>query len=120
MYIRTIKTASGSTAVQVVQYVKRKRKILSHIGSAKNESDLEILKQSASDWIHSSNNAQQSFLPVFYQSLSSDILQISKSQYLGFRYQLLYDSLWRVSIKLKYHLMALLQIILLLRILSQF
>lgn len=106
MYIRTIKTASNSTAVQVVHYVKRKRVILAHIGSAKNVADLEVLKKIASDWIHGNNNSQRSFLPAFDRSLSSDILQISKSTYLGFRYQLLYDSLRKIAINLKYHLVG--------------
>lgn len=106
MYIRTTKTSSGSVAVQVVCYIKRKMKVLSHIGSAKNEADLDILKKVASEWIHGKNNEQSSFLPDLDKSVSSDFLQISKSQYLGFRYQLLYDLLFKVVVKLKFHLIG--------------
>ena len=48
MRVRTTKTASGSTAVQVVKYVKRKKVILKHIGSARDEVELAVLKQKAS------------------------------------------------------------------------
>ena len=58
MYIRTTKTSSGSTAVQVVHYVHRKTKVLAHVGSAKNESDLLSLKKIASNWIHGKSNEQ--------------------------------------------------------------
>ncbi len=56
---RTIKTSSGSTAVQVVEYHQGNRKIISHIGSAKNDKELLLLKQKAADWI-TDNNKQLS------------------------------------------------------------
>lgn len=45
--IREVKTSSGSTAVQVIYYSNRKRVILKHIGSAKDERELEVLKLTA-------------------------------------------------------------------------
>jgi len=106
MYIRTTKTSSGSTAVQVVHYVHRKTKVLAHVGSAKNESDLLSLKKIASDWIHGKSNEQISLVPRFNEQMSSMIVQIDKCQYRGFRYQLFYDCLWSLSIKFKFHLIA--------------
>jgi hypothetical protein len=40
--IRTVTTAAGATAVQVVWYEKNTTKIAKHIGSAKNEEELKI------------------------------------------------------------------------------
>ncbi len=57
--IRTVKTSSGSTAIQVVEYHKRSRKIINHVGSAKNDEELLLLKQKATNWI-SDNNKQLS------------------------------------------------------------
>jgi len=42
--VRTVKTASGATAVQVVWSNKRGKKDLDHIGSAHTPEDLEVLK----------------------------------------------------------------------------
>lgn len=43
-YVRTVKTASGATAVQVVWSNKRGKKDMDHIGSAHTPEDLEVLK----------------------------------------------------------------------------
>src|SRR3989344_5084655 len=106
MRIRTTKTSSGATAVQVVSYVKRKMVVLNHVGSARNAADLGSLKKIASGWIHGKNNAQLSFLPELEAQLSStsSIVQIDKCEYLGFRYQLFYDCLWSLVVRFKFHL----------------
>ena len=106
MYIRTTKTSSGATAVQVVNYVCRKRKVLAHVGSAKNDDDLLSLKKIASDWIHGKSNEQMSLVLQFNEQVSSRIVQIDKCQYRGFRYQLFYDCLWSLTVKFKFHLIA--------------
>ena len=112
MKIRTTKTSSGSIAVQVVEYVKRKTKILSHIGSAKNDDELFKLKQLAISWIK--NNNQQSLLfddlPISINNslnnksnslINSYSDNIIKERYksIGSRYQLLYDALINNEIK---------------------
>ena len=38
--VRTIKTTSGATAVQVVEYFKNQREILLHLDSASSEEEL--------------------------------------------------------------------------------
>lgn len=106
MHIRTTRTSSGSTAVQVVHYVRRKMEVLNHVGSARNESDLSSLKKIASDWIHGKCNEQMSLLPQFDEQLTSTIVQIDKCQYRGFRYQLFYDCLWSLAVKFKFHLIS--------------
>lgn len=115
MKIRTTKTASGSIAVQVVRYVKRKMVLLSHIGSARNESDLNELKLKAASWIDNQTCARQSLLfddlPISMKSKSQAIRQddvkragyvdsLIKSNYKSFgcRYQILYDVvLWVIK-----------------------
>ena len=49
--IRTVRTASGSTAVQVIWYEKNSTKIAKHIGSAKNEEELNRLRLAAKHYI---------------------------------------------------------------------
>ncbi len=46
-YIRTVKTASGATAVQIVHSSRRGARDIEHIGSAHTEVDVELLKTAA-------------------------------------------------------------------------
>ena len=46
-YIRTVKTASGATAVQIVHSSRRGSRDIEHIGSAHTEVDVELLKAAA-------------------------------------------------------------------------
>jgi len=63
LYLRTTKTASGATAVQIVRYEKRKTLIVRHIGSAHTEKDLQGLKQAALAWIEQITK-QSSLFPL--------------------------------------------------------
>jgi Transposase DDE domain len=46
-YVRTVKTASGATAVQIVWSSRRGSREIEHIGSAHDEAELEALKAAA-------------------------------------------------------------------------
>jgi len=46
-YIRTVKTTSGATAVQVVWSSRRGSRKIEHFGSAHDEAELEALKAAA-------------------------------------------------------------------------
>jgi hypothetical protein len=46
-YVRTVKTASGATAVQIVHSSRRGARDIEHIGSAHSEQELELLKAAA-------------------------------------------------------------------------
>ena len=46
-YVRTVKTASGATAVQVVWSSRRGSREIEHLGSAHDEAELELLKAAA-------------------------------------------------------------------------
>lgn len=104
LHIRTTKTSSKATAVQVVEYVRRKMIILIHIGSAHSEEEVLSLKQIASEWILK-NDKQTSLFSTLDKKNSSSLISLDKCQYLGFRYQLLYDVLSNLSILFKFHLL---------------
>ena len=46
-YVRTVKTASGATAVQIVYSFHRGSRQIEHVGSAHGEAELELLKAAA-------------------------------------------------------------------------
>jgi hypothetical protein len=46
-YVRTVRTASGATAVQIVYSMRRGSRSLEHVGSAHDEAELEALKAAA-------------------------------------------------------------------------
>jgi len=46
-YVRTVKTASGATAVQIVHSTRRGARDIEHLGSAHDEAELEALKAAA-------------------------------------------------------------------------
>jgi hypothetical protein len=46
-YVRTVRTASGATAVQVVYSSRRGSRDIQHIGSAHDEAELEVLQAAA-------------------------------------------------------------------------
>ena len=46
-YVRTVKTKSGATAVQVVWSSRRGSREIEHIGSAHDDAELEALKAAA-------------------------------------------------------------------------
>jgi hypothetical protein len=46
-YVRTVKTASGATAVQIVYSTRRGSRDIKHIGSAHDDGELELLKAAA-------------------------------------------------------------------------
>lgn len=108
MKIRTTKTASGATAVQAVEYVRRKMVILIHLGSGKTKEEIDDLKHMALDWIER-NNRQLSLLPSLFSSTeskkTSSLISLDKCEYLGFKYQILYDKLCNLINIFKFHLL---------------
>ena len=46
-YVRTVKTASGATAVQIVYSWHQGSREIEHLGSAHDEAELELLKTAA-------------------------------------------------------------------------
>lgn len=88
MRVRTVKTASGNTAIQVVSYQGKKAKILKHIGTAKTEGEIKLLKQLAQEWITQSSGQRN----LFEEEKNKDIdVVLNKYKYLGIRYGFIYN-----------------------------
>lgn len=93
-HIRTTKTSSKATAVQVVRYENRKLIVAAHIGSAHNTEELSALKKSASAWIEKISK-QVPLFPV--NRLDANFIQLDKCQYLGVRYGFIHEVLTQVA-----------------------
>lgn len=91
MHLRTTKTKSHATAVQVVRYERGKTLVVKHVGSAKDPQEISNLKKKANDWI-TRCTGQQSF---FTADPAFDPL-FGTYRYLGVRYHFLYEILSRV------------------------
>lgn len=63
--LRTTKTASGKTAVQVVERSQQKTRIIKHIGSAGNEDELKLLRKRAERYIIDSTSNHPLFPELF-------------------------------------------------------
>ncbi|MBM6406041.1 IS1634 family transposase [Phycicoccus sp. CSK15P-2] len=50
-WVRRVRTASGATAVQVVESVRGRRRIVAHVGSAHTEAELGVLLEAAQQWL---------------------------------------------------------------------
>ncbi len=59
-FVRTVKTASGATAVQIVEKRNGRRSIVEHIGSARDETELAALMSAAQQRV---NGVQDDMLP---------------------------------------------------------
>src|SRR5690348_4723799 len=46
-WVRRVRTASGSTAVQIAESVAGRRRIVRHVGSARDEAELGLLMEEA-------------------------------------------------------------------------
>lgn len=99
-HIRTVKTASGATAVQVIRYQNRKRIIVRHIGSARTQEELGSLRASANAWIDRESK-QQHLFPAEKKTVST-LIPVDKMRNLGFRYTFAYEVLMQI-----FHLMHL-------------
>jgi hypothetical protein len=89
LHIRVVPTTSGSNAVQVIYYRNRKRVVFKHIGSAKNDDELESLKLVAQDLI---NNFTPE-IPLFEEVKLDNLLLLDKAEFLGVYLTFLYEIL---------------------------
>jgi transposase len=90
--IREVRTSSGSIAVQVIYYSNRKRVVLKHIGSSKDDEELEALKILAVDFVN--DYTQQ--LSVFPNQKPNSHLHVDFTQCIGFYYGFFYDTIQKV------------------------
>ena len=96
--IRVVKTASKSSALQVIEYKNYGRKILKHIGSGKSESELSILLNHADEWIKS----YMGQLALFDDSKPGKILYLDHCEFLGVYYRFLYETISTIQTQLGY------------------
>jgi transposase len=96
--IRIIKTASKSSAVQVIEYKNYSRKILKHIGSAKSESELSILLTHADEWVKSYLGQ----LALFDDAKPDNVLHLEHCEFLGVYYRFLYETISTIQTQLGY------------------
>ncbi len=85
--IRVVKTASGSSAVQVVYYKNGKRIKFKHIGSASISNELESLKLVAKDDIKNFDSE----IPFFEEAKLDNLLYLDKTEFLGLYSTFLYE-----------------------------
>lgn len=81
--IRTTKTSSQNTAVQIVHYANRRVNIVKHLGTAVDENGIYVLKQQALVWIQEEQNQ----LPLFKDKLVNED-KIFNDQYIFKKVQL--------------------------------
>ena len=110
--IRTVKTKSGKTAVQVINFLNRKTNVLKHIGSACNDQELLTLKEQASIWIKDEMTNKGLFREVDHFH--------THYQYLGFLYLYAYEFLEKIYNKFNFqnHLSNLFKDLIIARILE--
>ncbi len=99
--LRTTKTSSGATAVQVVRYEHRRTVVVRHVGSTQDAHKLVALKQTARAWIRATTH-QTSLFP---SPSCSGTLLLEQCRYLGFRYGLLHETLTNIFTRFKFHLL---------------
>lgn len=93
--IRTTRTGSGKTAVQVINYLERKVNVLKHVGSGDNAEEIRILKEQAANWIKQELNRTSLFQgnrDSFFKNY----------QYEGFTYRFAYEFLEKMYLKFNF------------------
>ena len=80
--IRTTKTGSKNTAVQVVSRKNRKTKIIKHIGTAKDQEELHRLLILANQYIIKENKSTPLFPEVFGLSKGSHLIAVENLKFI--------------------------------------
>jgi len=96
LYIRVVKTASKSQAVQIVYYRNRKRIVYKHIGSGKTDKEIADLKLVAQDFIDNYSPP----LSLFGEIKFNNLLYLNKSEFLGVYYTFFYEIAWGLMSKM--------------------
>lgn len=102
LHIRSTKTSSGATAIQIVRYENRQKIIMAHIGSARDKTELLALRQTAEAWIKERTGLQSLFASS--SRPSSNLMSLDKCEYIGVRYSFIYEILSKLFILFKFHL----------------
>ena len=92
--IRQIKYSQGSISVQVYKIEQRKRVVVRHIGTARNDEEREALLSLAKDYIKTASKQ----LSLFDEDQASRILYLNKTELIGTYYTFLYDLLRKLML----------------------
>ena len=91
MDVRTTKTGSGNTAVQVVERYNHQTKIVKHFGSAKNTKDLDTLVILAKQYIRESNNTSPLFPDILAETEKRHLVSIEHLTFTKTYHQFAYE-----------------------------
>lgn len=94
--IRQIKYSANSVSVQVYKIENRKRVIVRHVGTARNEQEKSDLLILANDFIKKASKQLQ----LFQDPRSGNILYVDKTGFIGVYYTFLYDLVWKLILKI--------------------
>jgi transposase len=98
-HIRSTKTSSQKTAIQVVRYEKRKTIVVKHFGSSTEPKEIQSLKEEAFQWIE----REEKQTSLFSTTIDQPVIQLKQCQYIGYRYGLVYESLYELCRLFKFH-----------------
>jgi hypothetical protein len=93
--IREVRYSANSVSIQVYKIEKRKRVIIRHIGTARNEQEKRDLLILANDFIEKAS--KQFFL--FKDEGASNILYVNQTEFIGVYYSFLYEVLSKLVIE---------------------
>jgi hypothetical protein len=88
-HVRVVPTGSGAKAVQVIRYVRRKRVVVHHVGSARDDAEVDALLLAAQEWI----TQQTHQLAAFPDTTLDNVLLLNRCEYLGVYYTFLLEIL---------------------------
>jgi len=88
LHVREVKTKVGSRSVQVCRYENGRRVIVKHIGTGRDDREVEILKATAQAYIRELSRQLLLFSPATPRERDPPL---SEYEYRGFRYSFLYD-----------------------------
>jgi len=94
--IRQIKYSAKSVSIQVYKIENRKRVIVKHVGTARNEAERLHLLSLADDFIEKASKQ----LLLFKKQESNNILYINKTEFIGIYYTFLYELLSKLINKI--------------------
>jgi transposase len=94
--IRTIRYSPNSVSIQVYQIINRKRIIIRHIGTARNEQEKVDLIKLAQDFISKASKQ----LGLFENGQSGNILLLNQTEFIGVYYNFFYELLSKLLIQI--------------------
>ena len=101
--VREVKTKVGSHSIQVVRYENGTRLVVKHIGTGSTADELILLREAARKFILEASG--QSSL-IFDSSHGEDDVSIAQCDYMGFRYNFLYEVISGIQDMMGYYSVA--------------